>query len=177
MMTRVVDVRYARPRKRVIGPQWAGRVRPEVGGEHAFICNAVARSRSGRARYRMTFDVIIIGSGQAGVPLATRLAAAGKRVLIAERGALGGTCVNTGCTPTKTMMASARAAHVARTSDRLGVHAKHVEVDFAAIVKRKDEIVRRCCQRVTHRHASDHLTVALPLTPLVGLTLIKPSLV
>ena len=84
----------------------------------------------------MRTDVIVIGSGQAGVPLATRLAAAGKTVLLAERGDLGGTCVNTGCTPTKTMMASARAAHVARTAGRLGVRTGAVEVDFPAVVAR-----------------------------------------
>ena len=116
----------------------------------------------------MTFDVIVIGSGQAGVPLATRLAAAGKRVLIAERGDFGGTCVNTGCTPTKTMMASARAAHIARTSARLGVHTKEVEVDFAAIVKRKDEIVRRWSEGVGHRLEADHLTVARGHARFVG---------
>jgi pyruvate/2-oxoglutarate dehydrogenase complex dihydrolipoamide dehydrogenase (E3) component len=67
------------------------------------------------------FDAIIIGSGQAGDPLAERLAQRGKTVLLAERGPLGGTCTNTGCTPTKTLIASARAAHVARTAGRLGV--------------------------------------------------------
>ncbi len=76
----------------------------------------------------MQADVIIIGTGQAGVPLATRLAQAGKRVLIAERGDAGGTCVNVGCTPTKTMIASARAAHVARTARRLGVGAWMVSI-------------------------------------------------
>jgi pyruvate/2-oxoglutarate dehydrogenase complex dihydrolipoamide dehydrogenase (E3) component len=91
----------------------------------------------------MTFDVIIIGTGQAGVPLARKLGAAGRRVLIAERGAAGGTCSNTGCTPTKTMIASARAAHVARNAGRLGVHAGDVRVDFPAVVARKDAIVAR----------------------------------
>jgi len=91
----------------------------------------------------MKTDVIIIGSGQAGVPLATRLAGANKRVVLFERSELGGTCINSGCTPTKTMVASARAAHVARTADRLGVHAGGVEVDFSAVIARKDAIVRR----------------------------------
>ena len=91
----------------------------------------------------MKIDVILIGSGQAAVPLATRLAAAGRRVLIAERGAPGGTCVNVGCTPTKTLVASARAAHVSRTAARLGVHAREVTVDFAAVMARKDAIVER----------------------------------
>ncbi len=88
-------------------------------------------------------DVIVIGSGQAGVPLATRLVAAGKRVLLAERKHLGGTCVNVGCTPTKTMVASARAAHVARRAGRLGVRTGAVRVDFAKVIARKRAIVRQ----------------------------------
>ena len=100
----------------------------------------------------MAYDVIVIGTGQAAPALATRLARAGKRVLVAERGDLGGTCVNTGCTPTKTMVASARAAHVARTAGRLGVKAT-VEVDFPAIVARKDAIVARWRSGVERRLA------------------------
>jgi pyruvate/2-oxoglutarate dehydrogenase complex dihydrolipoamide dehydrogenase (E3) component len=88
-------------------------------------------------------DVIVIGTGQAGVPLAARLAAAGKRVVIVERKNAGGTCVNVGCTPTKTLVASARAAHVARTAGRLGVRVSGVDVDFAAVMARKDAIVQR----------------------------------
>jgi pyruvate/2-oxoglutarate dehydrogenase complex dihydrolipoamide dehydrogenase (E3) component len=88
-------------------------------------------------------DLLIIGTGQAGVPLARRLAASGTRVLILERGHPGGTCVNVGCTPTKTLVASARAAHVARTSQRLGIHTGGVTVDFAAVMARKDAIVAR----------------------------------
>ncbi|HYV47313.1 MAG TPA: mercuric reductase [Myxococcaceae bacterium] len=88
-------------------------------------------------------DVVVIGSGQAGVPFASRMAEAGKKVALIERGALGGTCVNVGCTPTKTMVASARAAHVARTGARLGVHAGAVRVDFPAVVARKDGIVEQ----------------------------------
>jgi pyruvate/2-oxoglutarate dehydrogenase complex dihydrolipoamide dehydrogenase (E3) component len=99
----------------------------------------------------MTFDTIVIGSGQAGVPLATRLARSGQRVLLAERGALGGTCINTGCTPTKTLVASARAAHVARTAGRLGVRVPEVRVDFPAVIARKEEIVRRWRDGVARR--------------------------
>ncbi len=88
-------------------------------------------------------DVLVIGSGQAGVPLASRLAAAGKRVVVVERGHVGGTCVNAGCTPTKTLVASARAAHVVRTSARLGVRVGEVTVDFAAVMARKTDMVRR----------------------------------
>jgi len=109
----------------------------------------------------MKVDVIVVGSGQAGVPLATRLARAGKRVLLAERGDLGGTCTNTGCTPTKTMMASARAAHVARASGRLGVRTGEVQVDLAAVVDRKDAIVHRWREGVERRlrEAGERLTV------------------
>jgi pyruvate/2-oxoglutarate dehydrogenase complex dihydrolipoamide dehydrogenase (E3) component len=116
----------------------------------------------------MTFDVIVIGSGQAGVPLATRLARAGKRVLLAEGGDLGGTCVNTGCTPTKTMIASARAAHVARTSARLGVHTGQVDVDLAAVVDRKDAVVRKWREGISRRLQVDRLTVARGHARFVG---------
>jgi pyruvate/2-oxoglutarate dehydrogenase complex dihydrolipoamide dehydrogenase (E3) component len=91
----------------------------------------------------MRYDVVIIGSGQAGVPLASRLAKVGRRVLLVERGHVGGTCINVGCTPTKTMMASARAAQVARRAARLGVSTGPVSVDLAAVVERKDGIVEQ----------------------------------
>ena len=118
----------------------------------------------------MDFDVIVIGSGQAGVPLATRLAASGKRVLLAERGALGGTCVNYGCTPTKTMVASARAAHVARNAGRLGVHATNVTVDFAAVIARKDKIVKQWREggEKRLRNAGEKLTVVKGHARFVG---------
>ena len=99
----------------------------------------------------MKTDVIVIGSGQAGIPLATRLAEAGRRVVIAERKKLGGTCVNYGCTPTKTMVASAHAAHVARTAARFGVKAGPVKIDMAAVVDRKDRIVRQWREGVKKR--------------------------
>ena len=67
------------------------------------------------------FDAIIIGTGQAGPSLAHRLAGAGMRVAIVERNRFGGTCVNTGCTPTKTLVASAYAAHLARRAAEFGV--------------------------------------------------------
>jgi pyruvate/2-oxoglutarate dehydrogenase complex dihydrolipoamide dehydrogenase (E3) component len=118
----------------------------------------------------MNHDVIVIGSGQAGVPLATRLAAAGKSVLLAERGQLGGTCVNDGCTPTKTMMASAQIAHDARRAGGLGVRVGEVSVDLAAVVDRKDAIVRRWREGVERnlRAAGERLRVALGHARLVG---------
>ena len=109
----------------------------------------------------MKVDVIVIGAGQAGPPLAARLAEAGRRVLIAEAKDLGGTCVNNGCTPTKTMIASARAAHVARTAGRLGVRTGDVKVDLAAVVDRKDKIVGQWRESVQKRldKAGERLTL------------------
>jgi pyruvate/2-oxoglutarate dehydrogenase complex dihydrolipoamide dehydrogenase (E3) component len=109
----------------------------------------------------MASDVIVIGSGQAGVPLASRLAAAGRQVVLVERGDPGGTCVNTGCTPTKTMLASARAAHVARNAGRLGVRTGDVRVDLAAVVDRKDKIVEQWRDGVKKRlaKAGERLTL------------------
>ena len=91
----------------------------------------------------MRYDAIIIGSGQAGVPLAGALAGRGWQVALVERGDIGGTCVNTGCTPTKTLVASARAAHLARRGADFGVQTGPVSVDFARVMARKDEVVRR----------------------------------
>ena len=70
------------------------------------------------------FDAIIIGAGQAGPPMVGRLAAAGQKVALIERKLIGGTCVNTGCTPTKTLVASAYAAHLARRAADFGVNAR-----------------------------------------------------
>jgi pyruvate/2-oxoglutarate dehydrogenase complex dihydrolipoamide dehydrogenase (E3) component len=118
----------------------------------------------------MDYDAIVIGSGQAGVPLATRLARSGKAVLLAERGDLGGTCVNTGCTPTKTLVASARAAHVARTARRLGIRAERVDVDFPAVVARKDAVVKSWQDGVARRIAAEapNLRLARGHARLVG---------
>jgi pyruvate/2-oxoglutarate dehydrogenase complex dihydrolipoamide dehydrogenase (E3) component len=88
-----------------------------------------------------TYDAIIIGTGQAGPFLAARLAAAGMKVAIIERKLFGGTCVNTGCTPTKTMIASAHAAHMVRRAADFGVVNKSaVSVDMKLVKSRKDAI-------------------------------------
>jgi pyruvate/2-oxoglutarate dehydrogenase complex dihydrolipoamide dehydrogenase (E3) component len=90
------------------------------------------------------FDAIIIGTGQAGPSLAARFAAAGKAVAIIERGKFGGTCVNTGCIPTKTLIASAHAAHAARRGAEYGVTVNgDVRVDMQRVKARKDEISGR----------------------------------
>lgn len=118
----------------------------------------------------MSGDVIVIGSGQAGVPLATRLAQGGKKVFLFEAGRLGGTCVNVGCTPTKTMVASARAAHVARGAGRLGVRTGAVSVDLAAVVDRKDAVVEQWREGVQKglEGAGDRLELIRARARLVG---------
>ncbi|SFV38530.1 Pyruvate/2-oxoglutarate dehydrogenase complex, dihydrolipoamide dehydrogenase (E3) component [Devosia crocina] len=84
-----------------------------------------------------TFDAIIIGAGQAGPPLAARLTAAGQRVALIERGQVGGTCVNTGCTPTKALVASAKIAHSVAHSQEYGIRISAApEVDFGAVLRR-----------------------------------------
>ncbi len=87
------------------------------------------------------FDDVIIGSGQAGTPLASALADAGRRVALVERAHVGGTCVNVGCTPTKTMVASARAAHVVRRAGAYGVRVGEPEVDMPAVRRRARDVV------------------------------------
>lgn len=89
----------------------------------------------------LQYDAIVIGSGQGGNPLSQKLAQRGERVVLIESDQLGGTCINTGCTPTKTMIASAQVAHYARNAARWGVRADNVAVDMPAILKRKDERV------------------------------------
>jgi pyruvate/2-oxoglutarate dehydrogenase complex dihydrolipoamide dehydrogenase (E3) component len=102
----------------------------------------------------MEWDAIVVGSGQAGVPLATRLAGGGRRVLLVERLEPGGTCVNFGCTPTKTMVASAAAAHEARRAPGLGIRVREVEVDLRAVVARKDRMVAEWRDGVIRRIAA-----------------------
>lgn len=87
------------------------------------------------------FDVVIIGAGQASVPLAAALVEAGKRVALAERRHLGGSCVNFGCTPTKAVIASAKLAHQARRATEYGVHVGRVEVDFPGVLERAKRVL------------------------------------
>jgi pyruvate/2-oxoglutarate dehydrogenase complex dihydrolipoamide dehydrogenase (E3) component len=96
-----------------------------------------------RHEYGMTerLDAIIIGTGQAAKPLARALAGAGWKTAIIEKGRVGGTCVIEGCTPTKTMIASARVAYLARRAAEYGVHVGGVEVDPSAVPQRKKEVV------------------------------------
>jgi len=89
----------------------------------------------------MKYDAIIVGSGQGGNPLAYRLADLGWSVALIEKRELGGTCINVGCTPTKTMVHRAQVAHYVRNAARGGVNAPNVSVDLAKIVAQKDEVV------------------------------------
>jgi pyruvate/2-oxoglutarate dehydrogenase complex dihydrolipoamide dehydrogenase (E3) component len=89
------------------------------------------------------YDAIVIGSGQAGTPLSRALAEAGMRTALVEAEHVGGTCVNEGCTPTKTMVASARVAYLARRAADYGVHTGAVHVDLGRVRERKREIVNR----------------------------------
>ncbi len=89
------------------------------------------------------FDAIMVGSGQGGNPLAVAMAGHGWKTVMVERGAVGGTCVNTGCTPTKTLVASARVAYLAHRAADFGVIAGDVTVDMAAVMARKQAIVEK----------------------------------
>jgi pyruvate/2-oxoglutarate dehydrogenase complex dihydrolipoamide dehydrogenase (E3) component len=86
------------------------------------------------------YDAIVIGTGQSGPALARRLAGAGQRVAIIERGRFGGTCINTGCTPTKTLVASAYAMHTARRGADYGFSAGDIKVDMKRVKARKDYV-------------------------------------
>ena len=109
------------------------------------------------------FDAIVIGTGQAGPALAVRLATAGRKTAIIERKLIGGTCVNNGCIPTKTLIASARDAYVARRGGDVGVTIDApIRVDMAEVKKRKDSVVR---------HSTDGLTRWLGETS--GLTMLQ----
>jgi len=106
------------------------------------------------------YDAIVIGSGQAGNPLSYALAERGWTVALIEKSHLGGTCINTGCTPTKTMIASAQVAHYARDAARWGVHTGRVEVDLSFVVDRKNAVVQRFRgnqERNVIKHPSVHL--------------------
>ena len=90
----------------------------------------------------MRFDAIVIGSGQGGNPMVYALADHGWTVALVEKAYLGGTCANTGCTPTKTMVASAQVAHYARNASRWGVKTDDVRVDLPSVVARKNAVVQ-----------------------------------
>lgn len=88
-------------------------------------------------------DAIIIGAGQGGIPLAIKLAKEGMKTILIEKRYVGGTCVNDGCTPTKTLIASAANAYNIKNSERWGIHVPEFTVDFSVVMERKNEVVRR----------------------------------
>ena len=100
----------------------------------------------------MQYDAIVVGTGQSGPSLAARMAGSGMRVAVVERNLFGGTCVNVGCTPTKSLVASARTAYVARRATEFGVTVGgSIGVDMKKVKARKDAIVRASNQGVTRR--------------------------
>ena len=108
------------------------------------------------------FDAIIVGAGQAGPPLAGRLTAAGWSVALIERHLVGGTCVNTGCMPTKTLVASAYAAHLARRGAEFGIITGAVEVDMRSVAARAARVVDDA------RSANEQWLMSMP-----GLTFVR----
>lgn len=104
-----------------------------------------------KSKISTNYDAIIIGVGQAGKPLALALAEAGWKTAIIERKYVGGSCVNYGCTPTKTLLASAEVAHQARRSGVYGIRTGSVEVDYKAVKKRKDELVESSREGIEER--------------------------
>jgi pyruvate/2-oxoglutarate dehydrogenase complex dihydrolipoamide dehydrogenase (E3) component len=88
-----------------------------------------------------TYDAVVIGSGQAGGPLSTALVTSGRKTALIERDHIGGTCINEGCTPTKTMVASGRVAYLARRGADYGVRTGPVEIDMVKVRQRKRDIV------------------------------------
>ncbi|SES89346.1 mercuric reductase [Hymenobacter actinosclerus] len=107
------------------------------------------------------YDALIIGSGQAGNPLAYALAEAGRRVALIESAHLGGSCVNYGCAPTKMLLASAQRAHLVRTAGELGINASAPTVDFAAVVARKDRLTQNSRDGIEHSLTTEHPNIRL----------------
>jgi len=111
------------------------RTRPSARGKYC-----VSQSFVIPLRHMEQFDVVVIGSGQGGVPFAVKMARQGRSVCLFESGPLGGTCVNNGCTPSKSFLASAHSAGRARRAGTIGVHAD-VTVDFPAVMRRVNGII------------------------------------
>ncbi len=112
-------------------------------------------------------DLVVIGSGQGGVPLAATLAARGQRVVLFDGGALGGTCINVGCTPSKTLLASAHGAGRARAAAAIGIHAE-VTVDGRAVFERVRSIRQRWSEGVGKRLADAGVDLVASNAQFVG---------
>ena len=109
-----------------------------------------------------SYDAIVVGAGQAGPALAARLSGAGMTVAVVERHHVGGTCVNTGCKPTKTMVASAYAAHLARRGADYGVITGAVGIEMATVAARARQVI------LDSRHGNERW-----LERMAGVTLIR----
>lgn len=123
------------------------------------------------------YDAIIIGSGQGGTPLSKKLAKAGWKTALVERKFIGGTCINVGCTPTKTMIASAHLAYRIENSTKLGINVQSSSVDLTAIIRRKNEIVesfRNGSQ--SGLEATENLTLIFGEASFIGNKLIEVKL-
>ncbi|UOQ54951.1 mercuric reductase [Hymenobacter cellulosivorans] len=103
-----------------------------------------------------SYDVLIIGSGQAGNPLATAFAEAGRTVALVEENHLGGSCINYGCSPTKALLAAAERAHQIRTAADYGIRSSAPEVDFPAVIARKNAIIQRSRTGVRENLTKEH---------------------
>src|SRR5438552_1152098 len=101
----------------------------------------IGGKREGHVQEDRQYDAIIIGSGQGGTPLASALAKAGRRTVLIERTHVGGTCINEGCTPTKTMIASGRVAYLVGRAADYGVRVGSMSVDMGKVRERKRAIV------------------------------------
>src|SRR4051794_29922245 len=133
-------------------------------------------SRAGMTKGARRFDAIIVGAGQAGPPLAGRLTAAGMTVALVERKLVGGTCVNTGCMPTKTLIASARAMHLARRGLQFGVHAQKLTFDMRIAAARAHEVTRNAREaNEAWLRAMDRLTFLTGHARLTGTSTVTVS--
>ncbi|MDO7877266.1 mercuric reductase [Hymenobacter sp. ASUV-10] len=108
-----------------------------------------------------SFDALIIGSGQAGTPLAYALADAGRRVAIIESASLGGSCLNYGCAPTKALLASAQRAHHVRTAGELGIEPGQWQVDFAAVIERMHRLRQNSRNSIERKLTKDRDGITL----------------
>jgi pyruvate/2-oxoglutarate dehydrogenase complex dihydrolipoamide dehydrogenase (E3) component len=107
-------------------------------------------------------DALIIGSGQAGNPLAKALAEAGQKVILVEEAQMGGSCLNYGCVPTKTLLASATRAHQVHTASSLGIHVRgEVEIDMPAVIARKERLLTKSRSSLTESLAPEHENITL----------------
>lgn len=113
-------------------------------------CNRTVRKGSAMSGNESKYDVVVIGAGPGGYPAAIRAAQMGAKVAVVEKEKVGGTCLNQGCIPTKSLLASTEVVTLAREADKFGVKIEGVEPDWAAIMERKQKITDTLVKGVTH---------------------------